>query len=72
MATATDRTSDQLGRRLKAEREQRSLSQETVAKRAAIGVRTLIRVEQGFDAKHSTIAAICKAMGLSLGDVTDS
>lgn len=55
-----------LPERIKAEREKAGLSQQVLATRAGIGMRTLARIEAGEDVRYSTLVALATALGLEV------
>ena len=57
------------GGSVRAAREAAGLSQQTLATRAGIALRTLVRVEQGEDTKVGTLIAIANALGTTAADL---
>lgn len=57
--------------RVRAQREAAGLTQQTLATRAQISLRTLSRIEGGEDCTVSTLARIAKALDIPLGQLVD-
>jgi len=61
-----DLASEKLPIRLKAARERAGLSQQVLATRAGIGMRTLARIEAGEDVRYSTLVALATALDIDV------
>ena len=57
------------GGRLREARLAQDMTQETLAKRAGLATRTVIRIESGEDARVGTISALAQALGISVSDI---
>lgn len=62
-----DLADEKLPERIKAARERAGLSQQVLATRAGIGMRTLVRIEAGEDVRYSTLVALANALNLEVG-----
>ncbi len=60
-----------VGRRIRQARTDRGESQQALATRAGIGIRTLTRVEQGEDVRLGTLRALAEALGLTVPELLD-
>jgi transcriptional regulator with XRE-family HTH domain len=57
------------GQAIKSARIRAGLTQQTLAERAGLALRTLTRIENGEDIKLSTLLAIADALNLSITDL---
>lgn len=57
------------GTRIRARRTDAGLSQQRLATKAGIGLKTLVRVEQGEDVRLGTLTAIAGALGISVSEM---
>lgn len=58
-----------IGKSIKAARINLELSQQVLATRAGIALRTLSRIESGEDMNTATLSALAGALGLSIADL---
>lgn len=65
------RKADTVAARLRALREARGLSLHVAARQAGVGAMTLHGVEAGSDPKLSTLRALARAYGVTVGSLTD-
>lgn len=59
------------GRRIKEARIRAGLTQQTLAERAGLALRTLTRIENGEDIKLSTLSAIARVLGVPRAELLD-
>lgn len=57
------------GDRIREIRTQAGISQEALARRAGLSLRTVARIEAGEDTKVQTLAAIADALGVAVSDL---
>lgn len=57
------------GPRVRAVREQAGMSQQVLATKAGVALRTLARIENGEDARLSTVDAIAAALGTTTSNL---
>jgi transcriptional regulator with XRE-family HTH domain len=62
-------SSDEVGRRVRRLREARSWSQQTLASRAGLAIRTVANVERGQDATLETLRRLAIELGASANDL---
>lgn len=60
------------GAKVKELRLAAELSQQTLATRAGVALRTLTRVEQGEDTRFGTLAALAAGLGVDVSALTES
>lgn len=69
MADMQDPASTEIGTKVRKARESAGLSQQTLATKAGVAIRTLIRIEQGEDTKVGTLTLVSTALGLPVADL---
>lgn len=62
-------SSSKIGPTLRRAREAQGLTQQTLATRAGVALRTLIRIEQGEDTKVGTLSAIAAVLDIPVSDL---
>ena len=62
-------TSSEIGTRVRSLREAKGLSQQAVAARAQVALRTLVRIEQGEDTKVGTLSLVASALGVPVAEL---
>ena len=67
-----DPTEATTGRIIRARRESAGLSQQALATRAGIAIRTLARIEQGEDMRLGTLTQIAQALDVPVADLLSS
>lgn len=60
-----------IGTAVRAKRTAAEMSQQTLATKAGISLRTLSRIEAGEDCTVSTLAALAAALGMTTADLLD-
>lgn len=60
-----------IGGNVREARQQAGLTQQTLAERAGLALKTLSRIENGEDMNLSTLAAIAAALDVTLGELVD-